>query len=550
MHDSFNLIDEPWIPVLWSDGRVGEVSLTEVIAQAPLIRSISGDVPTQGFAIHRLLLAILHRALRGPNDLEDWTELRGDWPGVTQDVATYLADFSDRFDLFHPAHPFYQVADLHTARDEVFGLERIIVDVPNGHQFFTTRSGAGLAEISAAEGARWVVHAQAFDPSGIKSGAVGDERVKGGRGYPIGVAWTGQLGGVELLGSNLQETLMLNLIVPDAQGIDIKTGETDLPPWERPPLGAAEEELDRPPRGIIDLYTWQSRRVRLVGSPQGVTHVVLTNGDRITPQNKQRAEPMSLWRYSVPQTKKFGHDTYMPKEHDPTRALWRGLSALLPTAQRDESAGSPAPHLQSANLKWLGILRGDGLIGEAAPARVHATGFLYGSNNSVVDELVDDVVEFPADLLAPGNEPLRRTAVDAVADTEEGVKAVGVLARNLAAAAGARETDGFSARAREDAYTRLDAPFRRWLSTISPHEPRADALHRWHAAARTILAAVADEHIADSGSTAWIGRESGGRHIDTGIARVWFTRSLGKALPHAWSTTSSTDSTDQLEESA
>ena len=83
MHDSFNLIDEPWIPVLWSDGRVGDVSLSEAISHAPSIRSITGDVPTQGFTIHRLLLAILHRALRGPKDLQDWTELREDWGGVT-----------------------------------------------------------------------------------------------------------------------------------------------------------------------------------------------------------------------------------------------------------------------------------------------------------------------------------------------------------------------------------------------------------------------------------------------------------------------------------
>lgn len=70
-------------------------------------------------------------------------------------------------------------------------LSRLVPDVPAGHPFFTTRSGADLKSMTFAEAARWVVHCQAYDPSGIKSGAVGDAQVKGGRGYPIGTGWCG-----------------------------------------------------------------------------------------------------------------------------------------------------------------------------------------------------------------------------------------------------------------------------------------------------------------------------------------------------------------------
>src|SRR5947199_72580 len=122
---------------------------------------------------------------------------------------------------------------------ETAELSKLISDVPNGAPMFTTRIGGDLS-VPYAEAARWLVHCQAFDPSGIKAGAVGDDRVKGGKGYPIGVAWSGLLGGVLLEGRTLKETLLLNLIAAD---FDVcgRDPAVDLPVWERPPVTAAEE---------------------------------------------------------------------------------------------------------------------------------------------------------------------------------------------------------------------------------------------------------------------------------------------------------------------
>ena len=71
---------------------------------------------------------------------------------------------------------------------------------------------AGISSISVAEAAQMVVHVMAYDYSGIKSGAVGDPRVKGGKGYPTGIGWAGWLGGTLLKGANLKETLLLNYV--------------------------------------------------------------------------------------------------------------------------------------------------------------------------------------------------------------------------------------------------------------------------------------------------------------------------------------------------
>src|SRR5690606_29312670 len=252
----FNLLDEPWIVVLEPDGRERQVSILGAFEQAQQLGTIAGEVPTQAFAITRLLLAFLHRAIDGPQGQDEWEQLWEADELPLEQIREYAQRVRSRFDLFHPDTPFFQVADLRTEKDEVSGLEKIVADVPNGEPYFTTRSAASLRCIEAAEAARWLVHVHAFDPSGIKSGAVGDPRVKRGTGYPIGPGWSGQIGGVLPQGRNLRETLLLNLISYDVESY-VRIGERDdVPPWERDPDGP--EGRERSPRGAIDLYTWQT----------------------------------------------------------------------------------------------------------------------------------------------------------------------------------------------------------------------------------------------------------------------------------------------------
>lgn len=203
------------------------------------------------------------------------------------------------------------------------------MDVPNGNPFFTTRIAQGLESIGWAEAARWLVHVHAFDPSGIRTGAVGDPWVKGGKGYPIGPGWTGQIGTVTVTGESLERTLLLNTAVcedlPDLVDVD---PEQDLAPWEHENDGPAGSH-DLEPTGPVSCYTWQTRRVLLHGDDAGVTGLFLGNGDKATPQNRYLVEPMTAWRFSEPQTKKFKTPVYMPRKLPTDRAFWRDLSTVV-----------------------------------------------------------------------------------------------------------------------------------------------------------------------------------------------------------------------------
>jgi CRISPR system Cascade subunit CasA len=425
--------------------------------------------------------------------------------------------------------PFFQVADLQTAKGEFSGLEKLVADVPAGHPHFTMRAGWGLERLTAAEGARWLVHLQAFDISGIKSGAVGDPRVTSGKGYPIGVGWSGHLGGLSAQGENLWQTLLLNLVPRDQPNL-VRFSASDRPAWERNPDTACEDDdLASRPDGPTDLFTWQSRRVRLRGGPGGVTGVVVANGDRLTPQNRWRSEPMTAWRRSEPQQKKLGLAlVYMPQELHSDRALWRGLTALLPVVASRGKADGGQDRVTAGVVEWAArVLEGRHRV------TLRATGMVYGTQNATVRDIIDDRLTVSVALLAQDGPGIPQAAIDAVAATEAAVLALRNLASDLAKAAGAEPAlaDGARVRAAERAYAALDAPFRAWLGDLDEDSDPELVRIAWHRRAYRILVRFGEELVAATGPEAWLGRVVNGHRITTPEADGRFRAALASALP-------------------
>jgi len=536
---SFDLTSEPWLPVQRRDGTEDVLSLREVFAQADQLRRLVGDVPTQEFALLRLLLAIVHDAIDGPRDLEQWQELWEDGLPVS-DIDAYLDRYRGRFDLLHPQEPFFQVPGLRTATGEVGSLDRIIADVPNGAPFFTMRA-RGAERLSFAEAARWLVHAHAFDTSGIKTGAVGDPRIKGGKVYPLGVAWAGNLGGVLVEGDSLRETLLLNLIAFDTDNLHIYP-ERDLPAWRRPPLGPQQMdplELSRRPAGVRDLYTWQSRRVRLAFDAESVYGVILAYGDPLAPHNMHEREPMTSWRRSRAQEKKLGLvQVYLPQQHDPSRSAWRGLGALIAgRAERAEQGHEAADVIRPRIIDWVARLSIEGDLPLDFMIRARLFGAIYGTQQSVIDEMIDDGVAMPVVLLHKQDSGLGQAAIDAVADAEKVVTVLGDLAADLARAAGA-EDEPPKAMARIQGFAMLDGPFREWLAHLRPGDAPQDKRAAWQRQAHRIISRLGDELLRSAGDAAWDGRlvtTEQGREIwlTASYADLIFRRRLRDALPAA-----------------
>ena len=544
----YNLLDEPWIPIRLLDGTITNVGLLELVERTSDIADLACELPTQNIAIQRLILAIAYRVATPSNEQEwarQWNE-----GAPTDRMLEYLEEWRDRFYLFGGRYPFMQVADLRTEKDAVSGLEKIIADVPNGEQFFTTRHGKALAEISAAEAARWLVHVQAYDPSGIRSGAVGDSQVKGGKGYPIGPSWCGHLGIVWLKGENLDESLVLNLVPSDSgnlRGVSASTQwggctwEDDEPETSvRNDYSLLDSAGTPRPISIPRLLTWHSRRVRLIGNVSGVTGVVLAQGDKLAPQQMQQYEPLSLWRYSMPQSKKFKQDIYMPRKFEAGRALWRNLPGALPEVTKIDGADKQKKDefFPSATLSFHYAFE-ESLVKTDYPKRmrIQAIGVTYGPQESTFEDIYFDELTLSVALMRADQPELAAQVDRQVRNTEEVAKHLGVFAANLARAAGESGDgagDGARERAKQLFYARVDDPFRHWLADIDEESKPSEIARVWERSLRAFAQETAAGLAASTPSAAIIGRyidRDKRVFLNVGTAENYFNSALNKLLP-------------------
>ena len=542
----YNLLDEPWVPVRLLDGTITEVGLLELLQRSTDIADLACELPTQNIAIQRLVLAVAYRVAT-PLDAEEWLEQLEEGAPIEQ-MIEYLEKWRERFYLFGGQYPFMQVADLRTPKDTVSGLEKLIADVPNGEQFFTTRNGKALERISAAEAARWVVHTQAYDPSGIRSGAVGDREVKGGKGYPIGPAWCGHLGLVWLKGKNFNETLLLNLVPADAgdlKGVPVTT-EWDWCTWEvsTPETSARGNYSRLDPKGtprdlsIPKLLTWHSRRIKLIGDSSGVTSVVLAQGDKLAPQQMQRYEPQSLWRYSLPQSRNHKQDVYMPSKFKAGRALWRDLPGTLPVCEMIKGADKQPKRefLQSAVLSFHAELKSS-MLAEDYPTQmqIQAVGVTYGPQEATVDDIYADELTLSVAMMRTEREDLAAEVDRQVRMTEQVAVKVGMLAANLARAAGESGDgagDGARDRAKEQFFSRIDDPFRAWLAQVDGRLSTREVGQMWASELRRYATELGEQLVASASSSAIIGRDTGWGFMNVSIAENFFRSALQKLVPN------------------
>jgi CRISPR system Cascade subunit CasA len=245
MNAHFDLIGEPWLPCIRMDGTPVELGLLNTLVQAHTLRELNGETPLSTAALHRLLLAVLHRVVDGPRSPKAWGRLwqAGRWDETA--VRAYLERWRDRFDLFDDAHPFYQAADARVKPKPLNSLMHRVASGNNSTLFDHHTDDRGVT-LTTAEAARTLVTAQAFGLAGL-SGLT--------QKYTDGACASGAV--FIVLGSNLFETLALNL-VRYAGNEPMPREPDDCPAWEMDDPFAPERAV---PLGYLDYLTWHNRRV-------------------------------------------------------------------------------------------------------------------------------------------------------------------------------------------------------------------------------------------------------------------------------------------------
>jgi CRISPR system Cascade subunit CasA len=324
---TFNLLDQPWLPVRWaSSAPPSEVGLREILLRAAEMEELATDNPLETIALNRLLAALVAAVHPGAVEPDEWLRLweRGHFEAKA--IEQYCSTFADHFDLFSPTLPFFGHPQPDTV--EVSPLARLRHAAASGNNavLFSHDLDVEPQPLSPAEAARAVVCAQAAS-------------LGGGVAKPFNFSHGPLVGGAYfwLRGTlaerpSLFRALLLNL-APD-QSIWGNSAH-DAPTWEGiRPLQAEKRQVD----GVRELFTFQSRRLFLVSNTQQqVVGVRYNQGSKV--EGLLFHDPHLAYR--------AGKDGEFPLRFQSGRALWRDSTTYL--LHRGKASGGHAPR----TLNWL-----------------------------------------------------------------------------------------------------------------------------------------------------------------------------------------------------
>lgn len=501
----FNLLEEPWIRVLRPDCTVEEVSLRQALLQAQTYSDLAGELPTQDVAVLRLLLAVLHAvfgrvdAQGQPVEIKNISSAVRQWRSLWQlghfpegPIQEYLDRWHDRFWLFHPEQPFWQVPEAEIGTEYTSAkLNGELSESGNKLRLFPAYARTGKTELTYAQAARWLLYINGFDDTSSKPK---------GKGLPSpGAGWLGKLGLIQAVGNNLFETLLLNLMLLQDGN---RAWGAERPCWELDSSRSGERVEISQPDNPAELFTLQSRRLLLHRNGDRVTGYALLGGDFFDRTNAF-CEQMTTWRSS--QEKKNAPLIYLPKRHDPSRQFWREFPAIFM-----ERSNTDAPIHAPGIVRWMTLLQNPAqhCLDSKAIVRFRITGVQYGDKDFFVTDTFRDELSFHALLLDEVGKRWRSEITTEIHRCEQFADALGKLANDLALAAGGSEQD-VSRSAKEQFYFRIDQPFRRWLYSIDPDwdEDETDAsLAAWLEQAKKIVYALGNQLVEEAGPAAFVGR--------------------------------------------
>lgn len=554
----FNLLDEPWIPVL--DARSGEkeeVSVTNFFRHAEKYQALVGEMETQNFAVMRFLLSIVQTVfsrfdmegheLPGVNlddrwgqtdpvdgdDLDDYCEADSDnWDQMwtaghfPEVIIQYLEKWKDRFCLFDENHPFFQIskremdeimADIpkKSQPTTIFGknLNRTISESENKPALFSPIANIAVGRrsrrdiLSEAELARWLLTFQGYAGLADKVSYVrADQRSSKG--------WLFDLGGIYLRGNNLFETILMNYIPESPAGRTDYSGRIQRPCWEAEGSDVIRRlYTSRSIDNLAELYTNWSRAIYIdpetdMAEPVRIEVVKLSEIEH----TEESIEPMTLWKWNDAGPNK---NHFTPKKHSFGQSLWRsfGIIALRSSAEGDEKRHQPGIFSQYERLRRAAGSRWTDLVGISMKDDGNATSWLP------VDEITDSFRI--NDLVVTDSNPdgwIIRIS-DAVETTKE---VVSIIFRSyLRGICEIRNTAGepaaklFLDEETAKMYEIIDYSFKEWLASIRPDDSREEAVRSWYSQLRGMVLERGRELFENSTS-----RDLTGIEKETGVENI------------------------------
>lgn len=328
---SFNLIDEKWIPI----ANYGRVSLKDIFSNFEL--SALGGNPIQKIALMKLFLAIA-QAAKTPKDNQEWKSLDAQTLGAS--CLEYLEKWHDCFNLYGEK-PFLQMPAIKAAKIQSFGAVQPAIASGNTTLLNQTQIEA---ELSNADKALLLVELCGFAFGGKKTdnsiilsdgytGKLNDKgKASSGRFGPS-IGYIGYLHSF-LFAQNIIETILINLFTQkDIEEMKIFEKGLGTPPWENMPKGEDDEiakDLKQSLMGrLIPLCRFCLLAENGIHYSEGIAH--LGHKDRF-------ADPSISVNYSGKDIKALWVDAQ--------KRPWRELTSLLSFLSTKASSKFECPQLK------------------------------------------------------------------------------------------------------------------------------------------------------------------------------------------------------------
>lgn len=469
MNEEYCLLYKPWIKVLNYENVIKEVSLLDVFKNAHQYKRLSGETVTQDAAIYRLLLSIVITVFyRYDSDgqkedvldcldpveiiLERWFSY---WERGSFDAEAfqkYLETYRERFYLFHPQTPFWQVANLKEGTNygiiNLYGNIKESNNKASRHHFHVT-DGKYVENISYAEAARWLVYNNAY--------SINVKTKVDGKSKATGVGWLGQLGLIMVKGDSLYKSLLLNLCPLDNNG---NAWAEPKPIWEQEPR--VDPGIEIPPAdNLPELYTLQSRRLLLLRNDDKIEGYRSIGGDYYS-STDNLVEPMTL-------LKRDENEDPKPQRHKKEVAGWREFPSLLVS----RGQGNLKPGL----LRWLETLKE--LHFDAGDIMTfQMVGLEYGDGMSYTNgELINNYLSMSKELIKEKGEEWRTLITNEIANCEKVAQnSFYVFAKTLVFEMFPGNDDkiknanvkNLKDKLSSAYYYKIDQSFREWLISIEP----------------------------------------------------------------------------------
>ncbi|MFF0296304.1 type I-E CRISPR-associated protein Cse1/CasA [Kitasatospora sp. NPDC004614] len=326
---TFNLFDEPWIPVRWlpdlpdREGQPAMFGLRQLLAEAHRIERITVGLPPALSALYRVLYAITARVTgldeRGPGvwgARREQVQDRGRFDPAA--IAAYADRYWHRFNVFDPVRPFLQDPRLAQQCDpaNTAGVDKLVSTRPSGnnHAWFEHVAAGSPVLPDTAEAVLHLLVWHYYGPSGrCSTRTVGAVKAADAKAGPLRSTLS-----YHPEGQNLFETLLAGLPEPGGQ---VRRDE-DQCPWEQvelnDPLGVPTQL-----RGPCAALTGRSQHALLLvpdGDGQRVRDAFITWAWR--EKVPRDGDPYLIWQLSK-------ENNAYPRQADSGRALWRDVDALL-----------------------------------------------------------------------------------------------------------------------------------------------------------------------------------------------------------------------------